>query len=361
MSKGLADGRDQAVFIGSLRMGGGESVVRNLLGSLPADVRARCRLVLLRDSTAPALEAELGLPVHNLGAFTTLDGALRLRRLLARHGIRRIQAHLAQCIIAAGLALLGRPGELVVFIHSFGTWKQRPTPFQRLRIALERWVVNGRACRIIYVSQQVRRLHEERLGYARDIGEVIPNLLAGAAPRAEPRGGRSLRLMSVGRVERVKGFDWVLELPGVAGLLAGVEWTIAGDGSHLPALRSRIQELSLETVRLVGRRDDVAALLAAQDAFFMPSLSEGLSVALLEACRAGLPLLCTDVGANREVVEDGVNGRLIAVGDGAALAAALQELRDPECRRRWSAASLRLFEERFSPQRLLPRLLALFA
>jgi glycosyltransferase involved in cell wall biosynthesis len=352
--------RDQVVFIGSLRMGGGESAVRNILVSLSEETRARIQLVLLRDPRAPEYERALGLPVHDLGALSFLDGVLRLRRWLHRHPTTRVQAHLAQCIIAAGLALVGRPEELLVFIHAFGTWKQRPRLAHRLRIALERWVVLHRATRVIYVSQRVREAHEEKLSYPGRKGQVIPNLLHGQAPVSIPRPGRALRLISVGRIELVKGFDWVLDLPDLPDMLTGVEWTIFGDGAHLPALKEKVARLSLHNIRFAGRCDEVPARLAESDVFFMPSLSEGLSVALLEACRAGLPLLCTDVGSNREVLEDGVNGRLVSVGDGPALAAALAELRDPDLRLRWAEESLRLFYERFSPQHLLPQLEELF-
>lgn len=350
--------RDQVVFIGSLRMGGGESAVRGMLLALPDELRARVQVVLLRDPDAPAHARELGLPVTDLGASGVIDATWRLRRWLRGRGVRRVHAHLVQCIVAAGLALLGRPEQLVVFIHAFGTWKQDPRPRDRLRIALESWTVR-RAEAIVYVAQRIRREHEDRLAYPIGLGRVIPNLVPGEGPLAVARDSRVLSLVSVGRVEPVKGYDWVLDLPMASELLRGNRWTLLGDGSSRAALREKVARLGLP-VTLPGSSSQVAKELVRHDVFFMPSHSEGLSVALLEACRAGLPLLATDVGSNGEVVENGVNGFLIPVGDGPALAAALEQLRDPRLRALMGRESRRLFAERYSPQVLLPQLEVLF-
>jgi len=86
-----------------------------------------------------------------------------------------------------------------------------------------------------------------------------------------------------------------------------------------------------DRVALVGQRRDVAALLAAADLFVLPSLWEGLPLALLEAMAAGTPVVATAVGGVPRVVENGVTGRLAAPGDAAGLAAAIGELlADPE-------------------------------
>jgi len=86
-------------------------------------------------------------------------------------------------------------------------------------------------------------------------------------------------------------------------------------------------------VRFLGRRGDVPRLLAAIDLVLMPSQSEGLGLAAIEAVAAARPVIAFAVGGLPEVVADGVNGRLVPPGDCRAFAGAVVEtLRDPSRR-----------------------------
>ena len=107
---------------------------------------------------------------------------------------------------------------------------------------------------------------------------------------------------------------------------------IVGDGPLRDALQARIDVAGLQAVaQLVGDRDDVPRWLTGMQVFALPSRSEGYSIALLEACAAGLPIVATDVGGNREIVREGINGALIAPGDVEALVHALHaRVADPE-------------------------------
>lgn len=116
----------------------------------------------------------------------------------------------------------------------------------------------------------------------------------------------------------------------------------------------------LDRVDLLGLRYDVADLLAAADVFALASRWEGLPRAVLEATRAGIPVVTTDVGGVREIIEDGVSGRVVPVGDPAAFAAALIEtVADPTRARRWAVtAATRLAE--FSEERMVADTAALY-
>lgn len=99
---------------------------------------------------------------------------------------------------------------------------------------------------------------------------------------------------------------------------------IVGEGPQRPELERRIAELGLaDTVRLLGNRQDVAALLAECDVLVLSSIAEGMPVTLLEAMAAGLPIVSTNVGGVASVVEAGITGTLVAASDPQALAAAL--------------------------------------
>jgi mannosyltransferase len=107
-----------------------------------------------------------------------------------------------------------------------------------------------------------------------------------------------------------------------------------------------------DQVRFVDPGDRVAELIPALDIFVLPSRSEGMPAVVLEAMACALPVVATDVGAVREEVVDGVTGLVVAPGDPAALAAALERLaRDAEERARMGRASRARASQRFTPER----------
>ena len=111
---------------------------------------------------------------------------------------------------------------------------------------------------------------------------------------------------------------------------------ISGRGELHDALVARARDRHLERrIHLLGCRSDVAAILAAADIFVLPSLSEGLPLALLEAMFAGCPIVASDVGEVPVALARGTAGVVVEAGNSGALARALDRLlRDPQEARR---------------------------
>jgi glycosyltransferase involved in cell wall biosynthesis len=133
-----------------------------------------------------------------------------------------------------------------------------------------------------------------------------------------------------------------------------VQGLVIGGGRRETEMRQLAVEMGLEErVRFLGQRDDVPDLLAALDIFVLPSHSEGVSLALLEAMAAGLPVIASRVGGLPEVVTDGDTGLLIPPQDPEALAAALARLLDePAWAKKLGENARRQVEENFSLERL---------
>jgi len=120
---------------------------------------------------------------------------------------------------------------------------------------------------------------------------------------------------------------------------------IVGDGPERAALENCIVEHGLdECIWLAGDREDIPTLLACMDVFVLPSLGEGISNTVLEAMATGLPVIATAVGGNPELIQDGVTGHLVPVGDVSALAHAIISLVDDpgQCGRMGRAAVQRV-------------------
>jgi glycosyltransferase involved in cell wall biosynthesis len=137
---------------------------------------------------------------------------------------------------------------------------------------------------------------------------------------------------------------------------------LIGDGELRSALSSQISALRLEGhVHLLGTRHDVANLLAAADLFALPSLWEGLAMALVEAMAAGLPVVATDVSGTRQVMIDGATGVLVPPADAERLAAALIALlENPVRAREMGAAGRNRVESQFGAAKQAADHLALF-
>jgi glycosyltransferase involved in cell wall biosynthesis len=137
---------------------------------------------------------------------------------------------------------------------------------------------------------------------------------------------------------------------------APVVLLVAGEGPQAAAVRER----ACAAVRVLGQRDDPAALLAAADVFVLSSEREGLSFAVLEAMAAGLAMVVSDGPGNPEAVGDA--GIVVPAGDGDALAGALRALAlDRVERERLGAAARERVRSQFSRARLLEGVAAAYA
>jgi glycosyltransferase involved in cell wall biosynthesis len=128
---------------------------------------------------------------------------------------------------------------------------------------------------------------------------------------------------------------------------------IVGDGPMAASIRQAVVDLGLgRHVWLAGDRHDIPGLLQSMDVFVLPSLGEGISNTVLEAMASELPVIATRIGGNPELVQDGFNGRLVPVGDDAALAGAMSELiNDADQRVTMGANGADLVRTRFDWQR----------
>lgn len=138
---------------------------------------------------------------------------------------------------------------------------------------------------------------------------------------------------------------------------------VVGDGESRPELEQIARELELgDTVTFHGASTNPRPYMADASLFMQSSISEGISLTLLEAMAAGLPVVATDVGGNREVVEVGQTGYLVSSGDPQALAdAAIRVLTQPDTAKAMSRAARRRAETKFDLDRMVNEYEALYA
>jgi glycosyltransferase involved in cell wall biosynthesis len=191
---------------------------------------------------------------------------------------------------------------------------------------------------MVAVSEDLKRFVVAQTGMAEDRVQVIYNGVD-EAPETDlaktSQYKRDLGLSEdelvvgvVGNLYPVKGHTYLLDaVPQVLKTCPKTTFLLIGRGELEVPLKTKVKTLGIEEkVRFLGLRHDVPKLLAIMDVFAMPSLSEGLSIALLEAMAAGKPVVVTRVGGNPELVVEGQTGYLVPAGDAQSLAEAILAL-----------------------------------
>jgi glycosyltransferase involved in cell wall biosynthesis len=231
------------------------------------------------------------------------------------------------------------------------------------KVELMRWRRNfsyARMGSIIVPSGYLKKMVLQYWGLPADRVQVVYNSFEPSASDSVPVDlplNTKYRLITVCRLTTWKGVDGLIE--AVAGM-PEVGLVIVGDGPEWDGLHRLAQRLGLAgRVHFAGRvpQEQVYAYLRACDVFVLNSTYEGLPHVVLEALAAGLPVVATCVGGVPEALADGINGRLVPVGNQAALQAAVVEMLDAR-NRQWVDHAAGLLPDRFSAERMVADTLA---
>ncbi|HYK62658.1 MAG TPA: glycosyltransferase family 4 protein [Bryobacteraceae bacterium] len=298
--------------------------------------------------------------------FWDLGGLIRLRNFLRRANYRIVHTHTSKGGFVGRLAArLASVPVIVHTAHGFAFHEASPRSTRLFYSTLERMA--SRWCdRIVCVSEFHHRWALE-LGMCHPSRILaIPNGIADIAsqtriPASETRrllGAQpsDLLILSTSRLAGDKGLEYLIEAaamirPGAR----AVKVAITGDGPVRPRLEDQAQRLGVtDRVMFLGFRHDIGDLLAACDLVVIPSLREGLSMALLEAMAAGKPIIASAIGSHRELAAQAEMARLVPPANSRALYEAIQKLLgDPALMTRLGATARALFESRYTEGRML--------
>ena len=215
------------------------------------------------------------------------------------------------------------------------------------------WEENIRADKIIVIHNGTRPLPCQPFDPAR---RAALSAELGLKP-----GGHLI--CSVGRLTEQKGHRFLLEaIPRVIREYPEITFAIAGGGPLLSELQEQARALNIaDNVLILGDRSDIAELLSLAELFVLPSLSEALPIALLEAMGAGVPAIASQVGGVTEIIVHNQTGLLVPPADSEAISQAiLRLLAEPEFRVNLSAQGKALVEKEFNQDQMCTRYRNLF-
>jgi phosphatidylinositol alpha-1,6-mannosyltransferase len=301
-------------------------------------------VVALRDvAEGAALPGSLTL--HSAqGSYVRL--ALLLARIHLRARVAQVfvgHAKLVRCCLLT--RLLFRRSRYRLFVHGIEVWSVDPT---RKPKRISRALLNVTVDDVIAVSQYT--LHRMSTLFRVKRSGVLPNAIdvdesllhdsagVGSAQEEAPR------ILSVSRMDShdgPKGIDFALRAIALLreSYYPRIRYRIVGDGTLRSGLEKLAGELGLgDCVEFSGRLSDAEVQQAFEDAqvFLLPSRKEGFGIVFLEAWKFGLPVVCGNLDASCEVVEDGLDGFTVNPCSAEDIAAALRKLLDePNLRARF--------------------------
>jgi glycosyltransferase involved in cell wall biosynthesis len=170
------------------------------------------------------------------------------------------------------------------------------------------------------------------------------------------------KFISVGRVCAEKNHQALITVSQTIPSRYRFNIKIVGDGPLLENMRESLSKHKLDhRLCLVGFKRDISDLLEDADCFLLPSLWELCPISILEAMSKGLPVIATDVGAIRDMVEDGKTGLIVRPGDRTALAAAMMKMMDNrQAAIRMGREGFRKLERQFSIDAVAARLIGIY-
>lgn len=310
--------------------------------------------------------------VRRLSPAMDLRAAASVRSLLKMHRPRLVHSHMAKAGAIARTTALGlrpRPRLVHTFHGHVLDGYFRPGA-QRAFLEIERRLARH-TDRLIAVSPQVR---DELLGLGIGVPEqyrVVPLGLdldrflalderSGRLRRRLGLGADAVLVGAVGRLAAVKDLTTLLQ---AVARLDGVHVVLVGDGDERPALQAEAGRLGLShRAHFIGWELDIVAVMGDLDVVVLTSRHEGTPVALIEALAARRPVVATDVGGVRFVVEDGVSGLLAPARDPAAFAERLgQALGDPAGAAQMASKGRDQVRSRFNADRLVSDIAGLYS
>ena len=370
-------------LIANLDRGGAQEVVRTLVRALPS-TGWRPVVASYRDGPLRAEIEAAGIPVRLLrprrhSVLSPLRAASELRSL--RHELRDAIRH--DDIAVLQTHLLGSLDFLALSARD----GRRPVVLWTVHNALldlradqlpsgQRWLLGAKRAGYRIAYRMGGRLADGFIAVSDDVAGVvaqayrpprsrlftIPNgvdveRFGGHGQREAARAGLGVApgarvIVVVAKLFAQKGHSVLLEALASTPLRTNDVVLVVGDGPERDRLQQLAKHWDLAAVRFLDNRPDVPQLLAASDLFVLPSLWEGLPMALLEGMATGLPVIATDVAGSRQVVVPGESGMLVPAGDPRALASAMTHLLDDDAERnRLGRAARERVEAEFSAAR----------
>jgi phosphatidylinositol alpha-1,6-mannosyltransferase len=316
------------------RIGGLQNFNKRVFGNLSdraTSAAEKTPIVLLRGDEGAAFPALPGVEVYGINSpfryvwRAVLTAVTKADILLIAHINLLPIAVLVRCL---------RPRlPILLFVHGDDAWN---VPEGRRKRWFEPLCLHA-VTRIAAVSAYTAALMGREFKVPQSKYRILPNAVDAVTPSVNADQREPHTILTVTRLaatERRKHVDrMILAVALLRPKFPGLRYEIIGEGALRPELEALAKELKVDDiVKFLGRVDDATldAAYARASVFALPSSKEGFGIVYLEAWQHGIPVLCSDQGAAKEIITDGINGFIVDHSDVAKIADRLERwLSDP--------------------------------
>lgn len=316
-----------------------------------------------------------GLRTHSIPfARHSLTGSLKclhqLKELLSREQYDLVHTHTETGGLLLKLAHSEKGKSKFVFTpHGMSFWKGSSLKSQLVYKPLERWICSGMDMNLGMNREEMEyleRWNRNNATYVHGIGLDLSrfeshNEASKAVRKEFLLNTNGKMIVSVGELDNNKNHITVIR---ALAQLDRKDWkcVICGVGPNKDILMQEAERLGLkEHVVLAGYRSDIPEILNAADIFVFPSFHEGMPVSVLEAIACGIPIICSAIRGNVDVVQDGDNGYLFKPSDGDTLSREIALLMDNETLRLQMGAKNKKVVKKFSLEAVTEELKAIYS
>lgn len=315
--------------------GGAESVLLALATRIDAS-RFRSLALLPHEGWLQENLEERGVPIHlaNSSAWYDLRFPTAMVRLIHREKVDLIHSHLFDQNFYSSLAGRLTRTKIVVTYHGSPSRSEG----RELRSAIKLWVVRHSADAVVVVSDHLKRALVDlrfpaerivRIHNGVDMGRFAVSKAHRLRDELNCWNGTKLIGM-VANLRESKGYEYFIQAARkVTDYMPHTRFVAIGDINPTIGheMRDLVERMSLQDrFFFLGFREDIPEILGDLDVFVLSSVSEGFSIATVEAMAAGKPVVVTRSGGPQEIIEDGLTGYLVPPADSTALAEKICEL-----------------------------------
>lgn len=294
--------------------------------------------------------SELGITYYHIDfarnitkIFTNIKAYKQIRNLMATNKYEFVHCHSPIGGACGRLAAHWTKTKVIYTAHGFHFYKGAPLINWLLYYPVERFLARYTDVLITINKEDYQRAQKFKAGkvvYVPGIGVDIKRFRDVLVDRDKKRNelgisNEAFVILSVGEINKNKNHEVIIR--AIAKLnKPHICYIICGQGDREIYLKKLAISLGVANkVKFLGFRNDIAEIYKIADVFVFPSFREGLPVSVMEAMAAGLPIICSNIRGNTDLIENGKGGFLVGTNDIVALTRAIEQLLDNTEKRRF--------------------------
>ncbi|MBL8100208.1 MAG: glycosyltransferase family 4 protein [Anaerolineales bacterium] len=351
-------------MIDGLGWGGAERLMIPILSNInKKKFNVRVCVLQNKDGNPVANELrEIGINVDMLSVrhLRDLTAIPRIKSYLQRVKTDLLHAQLEFATVLGGLAAKSLHIPSVVTLHTIPENEEGLK--SNIHLILENFILRNFIDRVVSVSEETQRFYLRTAKLSNKKSCVIYNGIdvnkysVNASDHSQVLKEfdippTAVVLTTVAVLREPKGIQYMIQaMPALVNANPQIYYLIVGGGEYFESLQNEVKNLGVDkNVRFAGARKDIPSILSASDLFVLPTLTEALPTVLAEAMAANLPIVASRVGGVPEMIQDGINGKLIEPANPEILAAVcLEMLNDRQSLRQMGIAGGKIAEEKFN-------------